>query len=161
MPNNPEDQDSFVQLKADEHFYNEFHFNTFWDIMKETFLDAVVQKYRNRYEDRALIEMCERSALADTLLVCDRGYEAYNNIAHIQQANRKYVMRIKGQGVFEIAYGLGLPDEDEFDEYVERSLPGKSSLDLKSPARRNKNKYNGVRSILHAEIQDIKNSNQG
>ena len=45
VPNNPEDKDSFVQSRADEHFHNEFHLNAFWDIMQGTFLDAVVQKY--------------------------------------------------------------------------------------------------------------------
>ena len=70
---------------------------------------------RDRNEDRALIEMLERSSPADMILVCDRGYEAYNNIAHIQQADHKYVMRIKEQGSFGIADGLELPDKDEFD----------------------------------------------
>ena len=149
VPNNPEDKDSFVQSRADEHFHNEFHLNAFWDIMQGTFLDAVVQKYRNQNEDRALIEMLERSSPADMILVCDRGYEAYNNIAHIQQADHKYVMRIKEQGSFGIADGLELPDKDEFDMYTELSLTRKGSLEIKTLAKRYKNKYRWLPSHVH------------
>lgn len=144
VPNNPEDQDSFVQSRVEEHFHNEFHLNAFWDIMQGTFLDAVIQKYRNQNEDRALIEMVERSSIADAILVCDRGYEAYNNIAHIQQANWKYVMRIKEQGSFGIADGLELPGEDEFDMDIELSLTRKSSVEIKSLAKHHKNKYRWI-----------------
>ena len=149
VPNNPEDKDSFVQSRADEHFHNEFHLNAFWDIMQGTFLDAVVQKYRNQNEDRALIEMLERSSPADMILVCDRGYEAYNNIAHIQQADHKYVMRIKEQGSFGIADGLELPDKDEFDMYTELSLTRKGSFEIKTLAKRYKNKYRWLPSHVH------------
>ena len=149
VPNNSEDQDSFVQSRADEHFHNEFHLNAFWDIMQGTFLDVVVQKYRNQNEDRALIEMVERSSIANAILVCDRGYEAYNNIAHIQRANWKYVMRIKEQGSFGIADGLELPDEDEFDMDIELSLTRKSSFEIKSLAKHHKNKYRWIPSQVH------------
>lgn len=149
VPNNPDDPDSFVQSRPDEHFHNEFHLNAFWDIMQGTFLDAVIQKYRNQNEDRALIEMVERSSFADTILVCDRGYEAYNNIAHIQQANWNYVMRIKEQGSFGIADGLELPDEDEFDMDIELSLTRKSSFEIKSLAKHHKNKYRWIPSQVH------------
>lgn len=141
VSNNPEDQDSFVQSRADEHFHNEFYLNAFWDIMQGTFLDAVVQKYRNQNEDHALIEMLERSSPVDTIIVRDRGYEAYNNIAHIQQADHKYVMRLKEQGSFGIADGLELPDKDEFDMYTELSLTRKGSLEIKTLAKYHKNKY--------------------
>ena len=64
--------------------------------------------------------------------VCDRGYEAYNNIAHLQQAGWKYVMRIKEQEAFGIADGLQLPCYDEFDQYMELSLTRKNSLETVS-----------------------------
>lgn len=141
VPNNHEDKDSFVQARADEHFHNEFHLNAFWDIIQGTFIDAVVQKYRSQNEDSALIEMINRTSLTDVIAVCDRGYEAYNNIAHLQQAGWKYVMRIKEQEAFGIADGLQLPCYDEFDQYMELSLTRKNSLEIKALTEKHKNKY--------------------
>ena len=94
VPNNPYDLDSLAQSREDEHPHNEFHLNAFWDILQGTFMDAVIQKYRTQNEDSALIEMIERSKLKDVIAVCDRGYESYNNIAHLQNAGWKYVMRV-------------------------------------------------------------------
>lgn len=91
-----------------------------------------MQKYRSQNEDSALIEMIDRTSLTDVIAVCDRGYEAYNNIAHLQQAGWKYVMRIKEQGAFGIADGLQLPCYDEFDQYIELSLTRKNSLEIKA-----------------------------
>jgi len=100
-----------------------------------------VQKYRSQNEDSALIEMIDRTSLTDVIAVCDRGYEAYNNIAHLQQAGWKYVMRIKEQGAFGIADGLQLPCYDEFDQYIELSLTRKNSLEIKALTEKHKNKY--------------------
>lgn len=148
VPNNPDDPDSFVQSREDEHFHNEFHLNAFWDIMQGTFIDAVVQKYRTQNEDSALIEMVERSSLNDAIVLCDRGYEAYNNIAHLQESSWKYVMRIKEQGGRGIADGLDLPNENEFDMYVELSLTRKNSVETKELAK-DRNKYRCISLQVH------------
>ena len=55
----------------------------------------------------------DRSKLAEpVVLIADRGYEAYNNMAHIEQKGWKYLIRVKDrQGILS---GLRLPDALEF-----------------------------------------------
>ena len=58
--------------------------------------------------------MVDRSELAGpVILIADRGYEAYNNMAHIEQKGWNYLIRVKEkQGILS---GLQLPDTPEFD----------------------------------------------
>lgn len=74
VTNNPDDPDSYVCSRENEHFHNEFHLNAFWDILQGTFIDVILQKYRTQNEDQALIDMVERLELKDAIIVCDRGY---------------------------------------------------------------------------------------
>ena len=40
--------------------------------------------------------MVDRSEITgDVILIADRGYESYNNMAHIQEKGWKYLIRIK------------------------------------------------------------------
>lgn len=142
VPNNPNDLDSYVCCKENEHFHNEFHLNTLWDIMQGTFIDAVIQKYRTQNEDRALIEMTEHTKLAKAIVICDRGYEAYNNIAHLEEAGWKYIIRIKEKGNYGISDGLDLPDEEEYDFSTQLSFTRKRSREIMELVKdRNKYKY--------------------
>lgn len=143
VPNNPYDADSFVQNRPEEHFHNEFHLNVFWDILQETFVDAVVQKYHTQNEDGALIEMAERNDSCNSMVICDRGYESYNNIAHLQEAGWKYLIRIKDKGGRGIADGLDFPDDDEFDMELDLSLTRKKDRQTK-PLLENRNMYKWI-----------------
>jgi len=60
-----------------------------------------------------LVELVDRSKLAEpVVLIADRGHEAYNNMAHIEQKGWKYLIRVKDrQGILS---GLRLPDALEF-----------------------------------------------
>ena len=60
-----------------------------------------------------LLELVDRSKLAEpVVLIADRGHEAYNNMAHIEQKGWKYLIRVKDrQGILS---GLRLPDALEF-----------------------------------------------
>lgn len=140
VPNNPDDPESFVQSRPEEHFHNEFHLNSLMDLLQGTFIDAVIQKYRTQNEDLALIDMVERSELKNAIIVCDRGYESYNNIAHLQNAGWKYVMRIKEKGRYGIADGLDLPVDNEFDLPISLSITRKNSLEVKELLKK-KNEY--------------------
>lgn len=58
--------------------------------------------------------MVDRSELAEpVILITDRGYEAYNNMAHIEQKGWNYLIRVKEKRG--ILSGLQLPDTPEFD----------------------------------------------
>ncbi len=142
VPNNPDDPDSYVCSRENEHFHNEFHLNAFWDILQGTFIDVILQKYRTQNEDQALIDMIERLELKEAIIVCDRGYEAYNNMAHFQEAGFKYVIRVKKIGSYGIADGLDIHNSGEFDLNINLSLTRKHDQNIKELVKkRNKYKY--------------------
>lgn len=97
-------------------------------------------------ENKALIEMVDRSALSGKVIViADRGYEAYNNMAHIQEKGWKYLIRIKDFNKYSsgILHGLGLPDTDEFDEYIDLKLTRKQTNEMKELFK-DKNHYRRI-----------------
>jgi len=77
-------------------------------------VDAIIQKRRCSDESGALTDMVDRSTIENALLLADRGYEAYNNLAHIQEKGWKYLIRIKDSKTG-IVSGLTLPKTSEFD----------------------------------------------
>ena len=61
------------------------HLNALYDLLRRTYIDAVIQKSRNQHERKALIEMIEASSVEKALVIADRGYESYNTMAHIHE----------------------------------------------------------------------------
>ena len=58
--------------------------------------------------------MVDRSELADlVILIADRGYEAYNSMAYIEQKGWNYLVRVKKK--LGILSGLRPPDTPEFE----------------------------------------------
>lgn len=118
---NLSDTDSLIQTREGVKPYNLLHLNAIYDVMAHTYKDAVVFKKRIENENKALVKMVDRSSLSgNIIIIADRGYEAYNNMAHIQEKGWKYLIRIKDFQNYSsgILHGLELPDEDEFDEYI-------------------------------------------
>ena len=128
---NPQDIDSFVKCKESERPHNEFHLNAMFDILQKFYTDAIVQKYRTQNEDKAMIEMTERASYQKAIVICDRGYESYNNMAHLQESNWKYIIRIKEPGGYGIADGLQLPESTEFDFSVNLSITRRKNKETK------------------------------
>lgn len=62
----------------------------------QLYLDAVIQNGREENKSQSLVEMVDRSELAaPVILITDRGYEEYNNMAHIEQKGWNYLIRVK------------------------------------------------------------------
>jgi hypothetical protein len=60
----------------------------------------VIQGKMNANEHAALQEMVDRSNIPKALLIADRGYEFYNNMAHIQEKGWFFLIRIRnGKGM--------------------------------------------------------------
>ena len=131
-PVNPDDPDSFYKQK-DSKPYSLYHLNAIYDLLSHTYLDAVVQKRRNWNEHRALCDMVDRyDSPIPSVFIADRGYESYNNMAHIQQIGQFFLFRIKDINGHGILQGLDLPDNDEFDFPVSLTLTNKQSNLTKS-----------------------------
>lgn len=62
-----------------------------------------------------------------SVFIADRGYESYNNMAHIQQIGQFFLFRIKDINGHGILRGFDLPESDEFDLHVSLTLTNKQN----------------------------------
>lgn len=137
----PSDPDSFFPGTEDQKSYNLLHLNAMYDLVQHIYIDAILQKRRKADECGALVSMVDRSRLRDVLLLADRGYEAFNVLAHIQEKGWKFLIRIK-DGVGGIAAGLDLPNSPEFDVPITLNLTVKQTNEVKQLLKdRNRYRY--------------------
>ena len=139
IPTNPNDTDSFFPEKNGKKPYNLIHLNALYDIKSQLYYDAIIQKAKFANENLALTEMVDRSYIHKALVIADRGYESYNNLAHIQEKGWYFLFRIK-DGDYGIKQGLTLPDADCFDFKVELNLTRKQTNKIKELLK-DKNHY--------------------
>ena len=130
----PHDPDTFVILNQYSDGCNFLHVNALYDICNKLYLDATIQAYKVYNEFRGLIEMVTRSPLIKkVILIADRGYESYNNIAHLEQKGWNYVIRVKANnGGRGILTKTDLPVGKEFDEIVSVLMTRRNTKEIKS-----------------------------
>ena len=127
---NQKDTESYFQGMNGQHPYNLLHLNALYDLNQNIYLDSVIQKKRIYNEHLALVSMVDRSTIPKALLIADRGYESYNNIAHIQEKGWSFLIRIK-DGIHGIKYGLELPTSDTYDIEFNLKLTKKYTKETK------------------------------
>lgn len=110
---NPDDSTSYPGSNEQKP-YNLLHLNALYDLEHHIYTDAVIQGRLNWNEHSALQEMVDKSDISKALVVADRGYESYNNMAHIQE--KMVFFNTNPRMENGIKQGLDLPDSDEFDE---------------------------------------------
>ena len=88
---------SFVCHDGIPNGINQLHLTPLYDILSRTFTDAVIQPEPKKDEIGALITMLTRNDFdQNTLIIADRGFEAYNLIAHqIEKPNVDFLIRVK------------------------------------------------------------------
>lgn len=153
IPTNLKDEDSLIITKEGIKPYNLLHLNALYNLLTHTYEDAIVFKCKEAGENKALTAMVDKSTIAGkTIVIMDRGYEAYNNMAHIQEKGWFYLIRIKdfGQHKTGILHGLELPDVDEFDESIDLKLSRKQTNEMKKLFQ----KKNAFRKISHNKTFD-------
>ena len=83
---NPDDPETFCQNNPGEKGYNLIHLNAMYDLCNRLYVDAIIQPNASKNEGKALSNMVDRSRIdGKPILTGDRGYESYNNFAHIEQ----------------------------------------------------------------------------
>ena len=133
---NPEDDECYFKI-ADRKPYNLLHLNALYDLLNNIYVDALIQTKRKSNENSAFITMADRyKGAPKAIFIADRGYESYNNFAHIENSGYNYVIRVKDINNSGILSCFNLPD-DEFDIDIERLLTRKSTKEVKN----NPNKY--------------------
>lgn len=86
IPSNIHDEATYFNSTKDGRGYNLLHLNALYDLESQLYLDAIIQDGREEHESQALVELVDRSELTEpVILIADRGYKAYNNMAHIEQ----------------------------------------------------------------------------
>lgn len=139
---NPNDANSYFPGVNGQAAYSLLHLNAMYDVLQHIYMDAILQKRRNADENGALTAMVDRSPLENVIVLADRGYESYNNLAHIQQKGWKFLIRIKS-GKQGIVSGLTLPDTEQYDIPFHLKLTRKQSNDVKDLLKLN-NQYKSV-----------------
>ncbi|WP_302327882.1 IS4 family transposase [Enterocloster lavalensis] len=105
-------------------FYS-MHLNALYDLHKHTYTDALIQPIHQKDEFRAFCDMVDRHALLpDTrdVLIGDRGYCSYNNMAHIMEKNQYFLFRTKDIHSKGLVGNFDFPDTDSFDILVNVTL---------------------------------------
>ena len=149
IPVDPSDADSYYPGTNGQRHYSLLHLNALFDLENGIYLDALVQKSRCASEHRALTDMVDRSSLGGNVIVlADRGYEAYNNIAHFQEKGWNFLIRIK-DGKQGISSGLNLPLTDEFDFPINLNITRKQCNEVKELCRLDRNRYKWIPSNVN------------
>ena len=134
-PRNENDVDS---LRHNQYtFYNQYHLNAFYDLLTNTYYDAVVQKCHSANEHKAYIDMVDRyDSSTPAIYIADRCYESFNNMAHVQEKGHKFLTRLKDIDSTGMLKSFDFPD-GEFDISMELKLTRKQTNELKQMAESN------------------------
>ena len=129
----PSDKDTYFQNQPNQKGFNLLHLNAAYDLCNRLYVDALVQPRRQGNEGRALATMVDRSPIkGKTIVTADRGYESYNNFAHMENKGWNYVIRVKDLDSNGILSGLHLPSSGEFDRDIHLILTKKQTKEVKA-----------------------------
>ena len=151
----PNDSDSYFPGTNGQKDYNLFHLNALYKIKHQVYVNSIIQKAKDKNEHKALQEMVDNSSISKALVIADRGYESYNNLAHIQEKEWFYLIRIK-DGKSGIKHGLILPDESEFDVHFTLKLTRKQTKETKELFK-DRNHYKFVPANTTFDYLTVKN----
>ena len=146
IPTNAGHPDSYFPAREGQSAYNLLHLDAMYDLLQHTYTDAVLLGLRKANERSSLCDMVDRSSLKNVLVIADRGYEGFNLMAHIQEKDWRFLIRI--QDILNsngIAAGLDLPDSDTFDLSVDLHLTTKQTNEVKKLCE-DRNKYRFISS---------------
>ena len=97
------------------------------------YTDAIIQPARLENENSAMCELIDRYKGQTAVFIADRGYENYNIFAHAEQKGMYYLIRVKDVTSNGITSNLTmLPENDEFDEWVNITLTKKQTNEVKA-----------------------------
>ena len=113
IPPIPDDHSTHYNANVDSKGYNLIHLNTLYGLTNRRYIDAVLQDSRNENENKALISMIDKID-NNTIVIADRNYDSYNNIAHFEAKRLKYVIRIKSTTGIIKKFDIPLDKEVDF-----------------------------------------------
>ena len=130
LPTNPDDKLTYLPGSRTQDPYNSLHINALYDLNQHLYRAVVIQNGAQINECSALQQLVDSSDIPLALVIADRGYESYNNLAHIQEKGWFFLIRIK-DGNYGIKNGFDLPNEDCFDQSIVLNLTRKQTKEAK------------------------------
>lgn len=141
LPTNKADTFSFIRNDENTKGYNLLHLDALYDLLQHVYVDASVQSKIGMNEHKALVTMIDRSDISDkVIIIADRGYESFNNIAHCQEKGWYYIIRSKE------SYGIKYttPDTDTFDIDTIITLTRRQTKETKALIQKNPERYRWI-----------------
>lgn len=133
LPSDPTNDFSLIRNMDGQKQYNLAHLNAMFDLMSKAYVDVTMQGKKGMNEHKALVSMIDRSNIPGKVIVLmNRGYESFNNIAHLQEKKWNYIIRAKES--YGMISNLQLPNSEEFDVDITLTLTRrqtKETLSLK------------------------------
>lgn len=114
---NPTDEDTYF-THGDAKGFNQLHLNAMYDLLDRIYTDIIIQPARKENEHKAFCDMVDRYFGSEkTIFIVDRGYESYNNLAHVIEKGAFFLFRCKDINSSGILSGSKdkLPTTAEFD----------------------------------------------
>ena len=127
IPTAPEDPETFFPGSNGQAPYNLLHLNAMYDLNNRIYTDVRF----GRNEHAAFVDMVDSSDIGNALVIADRGYESFNDMAHVQEKGWFFLIRIKDSNGCSMKAGFDLPEKDEFDISVELNLTRKQTNAMK------------------------------
>lgn len=138
LPLNPNDKYSFIRNDENTKGYNLLHLDAMYDLLQHIYLEASVQSKRGMNEHKALASMVDQSNVpGKVIVIADRGYESFNNIAHFQEKHWNYIIRSKE------SYGIKInfPTDKEFDIETIITLTRRQTKETKELMKKDPYRY--------------------
>ena len=129
IPTITDDHSTHYNSDADSKGYNLMHLNALYDLLNKHYFNAVIQDSRMENENKALISMIE-NVTNDSIIIADRNYDSYNNIAHLEAKGLKYVIRIKS--TTGIIKKFNIPSDKEVDFTADILLTRRQTNEVKA-----------------------------
>lgn len=156
IAHNPSNLDTYVKCGENARGFNVLHLNALFDLCNKVYTDAYIQPIRQANERLALNAMVDRCDIDDkVIIIADRGYESYNNFAHIQEKGFKYVVRIRDKTTRGIVSKLNnISSNEVFDKKITLKLSRRQTKKLKADPM-----YKFLPSNVNFDFLDLKSPN--
>lgn len=105
-------------------FYS-MHLNSFFDLDRHTYTDAIIQPVHQKDEFKAFCDIVDRHEIlpgTKNVYIGDRGYCSYNNMAHVMEQGQHFIFRAKDIHSKGLVANFDFPEDDSFDITVTVTL---------------------------------------
>lgn len=117
ISHDPNDVETYF-THGDAKGFNQLHLNAMFDLLDKIYTDIIIQPARKENEHKAFCDMVDKyTGGKKTIFIVDRGYESYNNIAHVIEKGTFFLFRCKDMNSSGILSGSKnkLPSTEIFD----------------------------------------------